>query len=79
MRGILTDMRYRLARGVQVRKEDWGLLFYSQGESKIYFAKSADWLYPVYSEGNSRPDSLCYDEAGGTGTHPKLLSTPSRS
>lgn len=68
MRGILTDMRYRLATGVQVRKEDWGLLFYSQGESKIYFAKSGDWLYPAYSNGTSRHDSLCFDVADGTRT-----------
>jgi putative mycofactocin binding protein MftB len=66
-------MRYRLARGVQVRKEDWGLLFYSQGESKIYFAKSGDWLHPLYSGGTSHSDSLYYNEADGTETPSKVV------
>ena len=43
-------MVYHLAKGVQVRKEDWGLLFYSQGENKIYFAKSGDLLQPIHSD-----------------------------
>jgi putative mycofactocin binding protein MftB len=61
-------MRYRLAPGVQVRKEDWGLLFYAPAESKIYFAKSGDWLSPVSSSGAARPDSISFDGAAGTGT-----------
>jgi putative mycofactocin binding protein MftB len=59
-------MIYHLAEGVQVRKEDWGLLFYSQGDHKIYFAKSGDRLRPLSSDGNHRPDSLYDDEAGNT-------------
>ncbi len=63
MRGILTDMIYRLAKGVQVRKEDWGLLFYSQAESKIYFVKSGDRLHPLSSDGTFQSDSICCNEA----------------
>jgi putative mycofactocin binding protein MftB len=53
-------MVYRLAEGVQVRKEGWGLLFYSQGKSKIYFVKSGDRLHPLSYDGTFQPDSLEY-------------------
>ncbi len=76
MRGILTDMIYRLAKGVQVRKEDWGLLFYSQAESKIYFVKSGNRLHPAYSDGSFQPDSLCCDEANGTKTSSQVIGHP---
>ena len=56
-------MAYRLAKGVQVRKEDWGLLFYAQGEHKIYFVQSGDWLYPPYFDGTWTFDSLVCDIA----------------
>ena len=69
----MTAMKYRLARGVQVRKEDWGLLFYAQGESKIYFAKSGNRLQPLSSGGTSQPDFLCCDEADGTGNPSKAI------
>jgi len=59
----LSSMIYHLAKGVQVRKEEWGLLFYAQGEHKIYFAKSGDRLYPLCSEGTFQPDSLGCSEA----------------
>jgi hypothetical protein len=81
LRGILTDMIYHLAKGVQVRKEDWGLLLYSQAESKIYFVKSGNRLHPAYSDGRFQPDSLRCNEADSTDSsdfmpHPiqKLIS-----
>jgi putative mycofactocin binding protein MftB len=66
-------MIYRLAKGVQVRKEDWGLLFYSPGEHKIYFAKSDNSVWPLCSDGRFQPDSLCYDEADGPGSSPEAM------
>ena len=42
---------YRLAQGVQVRKEIWGLLFYSQSDHKIHFIRSKDMLYPWHFDG----------------------------
>jgi putative mycofactocin binding protein MftB len=42
---------YRLAQGVQVRKEIWGLLFYSQADHKIHFIKSRNMLYPWHFDG----------------------------
>jgi putative mycofactocin binding protein MftB len=71
LRGVLTDMIYRLAKGVQVRKEDWGLLFYSQAASKIYFVKSGDWLHPAHSDGRFQPDSLGCNEADAAGIPPE--------
>jgi len=66
-------MIYRLAKGVQVRKEDWGLLFYSQGESRIYFVQSGDWLSPLYSDGAFRLDSSRCNEVKHTGASTKVI------
>jgi hypothetical protein len=44
-------MAYRLADNVQVRKEIWGLLFYSQPRHKVCFVRSGDWLYPAHFNG----------------------------
>jgi hypothetical protein len=44
-------MFYRLANNVQVRKEGWGLLFYSQIQHRIVFVKSRDWLFPRHFDG----------------------------
>jgi putative mycofactocin binding protein MftB len=68
-------MIYRLSRGIRVRKEDWGLLFYSQAKNKIYFVKSGDCLRPLYSDKTLQSDFLYYDN-DGTVTSSK---TPERS
>ena len=52
-----------LAKNVQVRKESWGLLFYSPAQHKVCFVRSGDWLYPLCSEGMFQPDSLGCSEA----------------
>ena len=44
-------MSFRLADGVQVRKESWGLLFYRQAQHKLCFVKSGDWLLPAHFDG----------------------------
>jgi hypothetical protein len=44
-------MTYRLADSVQVRKESWGLLFYSQPRHKVCFVRSGDWLSPEHFDG----------------------------
>ena len=69
----MTDMIYRLAKGVQVRKEDWGLLFYSQGEHKIYFVRSDNRLQPLYSDGTFQPDSLYWGETNIKGSSPEVI------
>ncbi|MBW1804467.1 MAG: mycofactocin biosynthesis chaperone MftB [Deltaproteobacteria bacterium] len=38
------DVRYALAAGVQVREEDFGLLFYSMAGPRLYFVSSGDAL-----------------------------------
>lgn len=39
-------MALRLADNVRVRKESWGLLFYSPPRHKVCFVRSGDWLSP---------------------------------
>jgi len=43
---------FRLADGVQVRRESWGLLFYRQAQHKLCFVKSGDWLLPEHFDGS---------------------------
>lgn len=72
MRGIL-NMVYRLAENVQVRKESWGLLFYSQAQHRVYFVKSKDWLYPQYFDGTWTFGCLVCDIAKRMGTSAKVI------
>jgi putative mycofactocin binding protein MftB len=39
-----TDHKYRLAKGTQVREEDFGLLFYTQQGPRLYFLPSGGLL-----------------------------------
>jgi hypothetical protein len=54
-------MSYRLADNVQVRKESWGLLFYSQPRHKVCFVKSGDWLSPAHFDGTWTTESITED------------------
>lgn len=36
--------RYKLAEGTQVRREDFGLLFYTRSGPRLYFLSSGDLL-----------------------------------
>jgi hypothetical protein len=56
-----------LANDVQVRKESWGLLFYSQNKHKACFMRSGDWLYPEYFDGTWTFESLVSDIAKRVG------------
>lgn len=38
------DARYKLAPGVQVREEDFGLLFYNQDDPRLLFVSSGNLL-----------------------------------
>jgi putative mycofactocin binding protein MftB len=51
----------KLAESVQVRKESWGMLFYSQNQHRLFFVKSGDWLYPQHFEGGWSFEKLAAD------------------
>jgi putative mycofactocin binding protein MftB len=59
-------MALRLEKGVQVRKESWGLLFYEQERHRLYFIRSGNWLLPHYFDGTWTPDRLIEDVSGRT-------------
>ena len=44
-------LKYKLARGSQVREEDFGLLFYRMNGPRLYFISSGDLLSPDFFEG----------------------------
>ncbi len=54
-------MGLRLAEGVQVRKEVWGLLFYLQNQHRLVFIRSGDWLLPEHFEQSWTRQSLAAD------------------
>jgi putative mycofactocin binding protein MftB len=72
MRGIL-EMTCRLAEGVQVRKESWGLLFYSQPRHRLCFVRSGDWLYPEHFNGHWTFEAMIADIGGRTGTPAEII------
>ena len=57
----------RLADAVQVRKETWGLLFYSQSRHKLCFVRSGNWLEPEHFNSDWSLDKLTTDITERTG------------
>ncbi|MFC1933248.1 hypothetical protein ACFLXU_06480 [Chloroflexota bacterium] len=64
-----------MAKNVQVRKESWGLLFYSQPRHKVRFVKSGDWLFPEYFDGTWTFNELVGDIASRTGTPDDVIES----
>lgn len=62
-----------LAENVQVRKEDWGLLFYSQTRHKLCFVRSGDWLYPEHFNGSWTFENMVGDIAERTGVPVEVI------
>jgi hypothetical protein len=63
----------RLAEGVQVRKEDWGLLFYQPSRHKVMFVRSGDWLYPEHFDGSWTPAEIVEDITRRTGAPSEII------
>ena len=66
-------MTCRLADGIQVRKENWGLLFYVQSRHRVCFVRSGDWLYPEHFDGSWTFDDIVTDIAGRTGIPAEII------
>ena len=47
----MLNTKYKLARGSQVREEDFGLLFYRMNGPRLYFISSGDLISPDFFEG----------------------------
>lgn len=45
------NTKYKLARGSQVRQEDFGLLFYRMNGPRLYFLSSGDLIHPDFFKG----------------------------
>jgi hypothetical protein len=54
-------MTLRLVNGVQVRKQNWGLLFYTQTQHRLFFVRSRDWLFPQHFDGTWNSENLVKD------------------
>ncbi len=49
-----------------MRRESWGLLFYSQSHHRLAFVKSGRWLFPEHLTGSWKMESLVKDIARRT-------------
>jgi len=47
----MSELKYKLAVGSQVREEDFGLLFYRMNGPRLYFISSGDLISPDFFEG----------------------------
>lgn len=56
-----------------MRKESWGLLFYSQIIHRLFFIKSEDWLYPRHFDGAWPVEKVIEDIAVRTGKPPEII------
>jgi hypothetical protein len=66
-------MACRLAEGVRVRKESWGLLFYAPLRHRVCFVRSGDWLRPGHFDGTWTLPGIAGDIAGRTGTPAEMV------
>jgi putative mycofactocin binding protein MftB len=48
----MNEPKYKLARGAQVREEDFGLLFYNMHGPRLYFLASANLLREEFFQGH---------------------------
>jgi putative mycofactocin binding protein MftB len=49
---MVMNTRYKLAKGSQVREEDFGLLFYRMNGPRLYFISSGDLISPDFFQGD---------------------------
>ncbi len=49
---LISEKTYGLSPGTQVRKEDFGLLFYTMKGPRLYFLPSEDFLDPSFFSGD---------------------------
>jgi hypothetical protein len=66
-------MAGRLAAGVRVRRESWGLLFYAPSRHKVLFVRSGDWLEPGHFDGTRAAADIVEDIAARTGTAAEIV------
>ena len=66
----------RLAENVQVRKESWGLLFYSQPRHRLSFIRSGNWLEPEHFNGDWSFEALAADIAERIGKPAESVKKP---
>lgn len=48
----MSESKYKLCRGSQVREEDFGLLFYKMQGPRLYFISSSDLISPNFFNGD---------------------------
>jgi hypothetical protein len=63
----------RLAEGVRVRRESWGLLFYAPARHKVLFVRSGDWLEPGHFDGTRSAADNVEDIAARTGAPAEII------
>ena len=60
----MSDARYKLAPGTQVREEDFGLLFYTMAGPRLYFLSSGDFIRCDFFQGRLTLDQWIEQHTG---------------
>jgi putative mycofactocin binding protein MftB len=60
----MSETRYKLATGTQVREEDFGLLFYTMDGPRLYFVSSGDFIRCDFFQGRLTLDQWIKQHAG---------------
>ncbi len=60
----MSDARYKLAPGTQVREEDFGLLFYTMAGPRLYFVSSGDFIRCDFFQGRLTLDQWIKQHTG---------------
>ena len=48
---MISEKKYMLSPGTQVRQEDFGLLFYTMKGPRLYFLPLKQWIDPSFFQG----------------------------
>ena len=60
----MSEARYKLAPGTQVREEDFGLLFYTMAGPRLYFMSSGKFIRCDFFQGRLTLDQWIDQHAG---------------
>lgn len=62
---LIMETRYKLTSGTQVRKEDFGLLFYTMAGPRLYFLSSGESLGSDFFNGEFTLEKWMRQNTGG--------------
>lgn len=68
------NSHYKLAKGSQVRQEDFGLLFYTKSGPRLYFLSSGDLIGPGFFTGEFTLNQWVKNNSGREAMYNQVLA-----